>query len=123
MNSPVRYHRQVRDSRPERPREPQIHSHVTDRIPDRHRLARARVRCDRCGSLLHLPSNRCMRTWVETGQGNFCMRCFVLAAGGATPDHRSQLAGVDCLPTSFGLTKGHAEAAQSLGPAALVRRS
>ena len=44
-----------------------------------------------------------MRTWVETGNGNFCLRCFVQAAGGAIPDQPSQLAGVDCLPTSFGL--------------------
>jgi hypothetical protein len=44
-----------------------------------------------------------MRTWVETVCGNFCLRCFVSAAGGATPDHRSQLAGVDCLPPRFGI--------------------
>ena len=84
-------------------REPRLHSHVTDRLPDRHPLARSRVRCDRCESLLHLPSNSCMRTWVETGVGNFCLRCFALTAGGSTPDSRSQLAGVDCLPPSFGL--------------------
>jgi hypothetical protein len=83
--------------------EPQIHSHVTHCLPARHPLAQSRVRCDRCESLLHLPSNRCMRTWVETGDGNFCLRCFVVAAGGATPDHRGQLAGVDCLPPGFGL--------------------
>lgn len=83
--------------------EPRIHSHVTDRLPDRHPLARTRVRCDRCESLLHLQSNSCVRTWVETGPGNFCIHCFVLAAGGATPDQRAELAGVDCLPRSFGV--------------------
>jgi hypothetical protein len=83
--------------------EPRIHSHVTDRLPERHPLARSRVHCDRCESLLHLPSNTCMRTWIETGEGNYCLRCFVLAAGGPTPDYRSQLAGVDCLPPSFGI--------------------
>jgi hypothetical protein len=29
--------------------------------------------------------------------------CFVLAAGGATPEHRSELAGIDRLPPSFGI--------------------
>jgi hypothetical protein len=52
-----------------------------------------------------------MRTWVESGNGNFCMRCFAHAAGGTIPDHRSQLAGVDCLPVSFGLATGRAAAA------------
>lgn len=103
MNSPSRYADRVAVERAMRPREPRIHSHVTDCLPYRHPLARSRVRCDRCESLLHLPSNSCMRTWVETGRGNFCLRCFVLAAGGTTPDHRSELAGVDCLPPSLGI--------------------
>jgi hypothetical protein len=85
--------------------EPLLHSHVADRLPDDHPLARSRVRCDRCESLLHLPSNSCMRTWVETGHGNFCVRCFVLAAGGLVPDDPSRLGGVDCLPPSFGLPR------------------
>ena len=46
-----------------------------------------------------------MRTWVETGQGNFCVRCFVLAAGGFVPADPSHLGGVDCLPSSFGLPR------------------
>ena len=84
--------------------EPLLHRHVVDRLPDAHPLARARVRCDRCESLLHLSSNSCMRTWVETGQGNFGVRCFVLAAGGLLREDPSRLGGVDCLPPSFGLT-------------------
>jgi hypothetical protein len=85
--------------------EPRLHSHVVDRLPDNHPLAHSRVRCDRCESLLHLPSNSCMRTWVETGHGNFCVRCFVVAAGGLVPEDRSHLGGVDCLPPSFGLSR------------------
>ena len=85
--------------------EPQLHSHVVDRLQNANPLAQARVRCDRCESLLHLPSNSCMRTWVETGQGNFCVRCFVLAAGGFVPADPSHLGGVDCLPPSFGLPR------------------
>ena len=86
--------------------EPLLHSHVVDRLPNRHPLARTRVRCNRCESLLHLPSNSCMRTWVETGHGNFCVRCFVLAAGGLVSADPSHLGGVDCLPPSFGLPAG-----------------
>jgi hypothetical protein len=72
-------------------------------LPKRHSLARKRVRCDRCDSLVHLPSNSCLRTWVESGRGNFCLRCFVFAVGGAKPDPRSEMAGVDCLAQSFGI--------------------
>jgi hypothetical protein len=43
-----------------------------------------------------------MRTWIETGRGNYCMRCFVVAAGGLAPDEM-RLGGVDCLPRSFAL--------------------
>jgi hypothetical protein len=92
MNSPSRYV------------EPRIHSHVTDCLPERHPLAQTRVCCDCCDALVHLKSNSCMRTWVETGSGNFCLRCFVLAAGGTRPDHGSELAGVDCLPSTFGIS-------------------
>ena len=103
MNSPAGSREQAGCRRFGRAREPRIHSHVTDCLPERHPLARTRVRCDRCDSLVHLQSNSCMRTWVETGRGNFCLRCFVLAAGGTTPEHRSGLAGVDCLTPSFGI--------------------
>jgi hypothetical protein len=103
VNSSSRYAEPVAVASAAPPREPRIHSHVTDRLPDRQPLARSRVRCDRCESLVHRQNNSCMRTWVETGRGNFCLRCFVLAAGGTTPDHRSELAGVDCLSPSFGI--------------------
>jgi hypothetical protein len=85
--------------------EPQLHSHVLDRLPDGHPLAFTRVSCDRCDTPLHLQSNSCMRTWVESGRGNFCLRCFVLAAGGLSPDE-SRLAGADCLPRTFGVRTG-----------------
>ena len=86
-----------------RMREPRIHSHVTGRLPDTHPLARSRVSCKRCESIVHLASNSCMLTWIETGRGNFCLPCFAVIAGGAPPDKRSQLAGLDCLPTTLGL--------------------
>ncbi|HSC74317.1 MAG TPA: hypothetical protein VLB89_09135 [Gaiellaceae bacterium] len=43
-----------------------------------------------------------MRTWIESGLGNHCMRCFIVAAGGLAPDE-TRLGGVDCLPSSLGL--------------------
>ena len=83
-------------------REPLLHSHVADGLPEAHPLAQTRVRCARCNDLLHLQSNSCMRTWIESGRGNFCLRCFVLTAGGLSVDE-TRLAGVDCLSRSFGL--------------------
>ena len=82
--------------------EPQLHTHVLDSLAETHPLAYARVHCDRCNTLLHLQSNSCMRTWLETGRGNYCVRCFLLVAGGLSPDE-TRLAGADCLPQSFGL--------------------
>jgi hypothetical protein len=82
--------------------EPLLHSHVGDTLADDHPLARTRVYCDRCETLLHMQTNSCMRTWIETGQGNFCVRCFIVAAGGFATDE-ARLGGVDCLPRSFGL--------------------
>lgn len=61
-------------------REPQIHSHVVDCLPDEHPLARNSVFCLRCGVLVHAINNECMQTWFETGLGNFCMPCFVVEA-------------------------------------------
>lgn len=63
-------------------REPLVHSHVADVLPDDHPPAEANVHCDRCGGLLHTQSNDCMTTWIETGRGNYDVVCFVIAAGG-----------------------------------------
>ncbi len=62
--------------------EPLIHSHITDVLPEGHRLADSNVFCDRCGGILHTWENECMTTWVETGKGNYDLLCFVIAAGG-----------------------------------------
>lgn len=82
--------------------EPRMHSHVTDRLPAEHPLAYTRVYCDRCETLLHMQTNSCMRTWIESGRGNHCVRCFIVAAGGVAPDE-TRLAGVDCLSPNFAL--------------------
>jgi hypothetical protein len=82
--------------------EPLVHSHVTGALAPDHRLAHARVYCDRCEALLHLQSNSCLRTWIESGRGNYCVRCFIVAAGGLAPDE-TRLGGVDSLSSDFGL--------------------
>ncbi len=82
--------------------EPLLHSNVADGLPADHPLAATRVFCDRCQTLLHLQSNSCMRTWLETGRGNFCLRCFIVVAGGFAPDE-TRLGGADCLARRFGL--------------------
>lgn len=62
------------------PQEPQIHSHATDVLPEDHPLAWTTVFCKRCDLMLHAFNNECMSTWVETGRGNYCIRCFVSVA-------------------------------------------
>jgi len=56
--------------------EPKIHSHITGVLPESHKLANKNVRCTTCKSSLHSGNNKCMQTWIETGQGNYCIFCF-----------------------------------------------
>jgi hypothetical protein len=42
-----------------------------------------------------------MRTWIGSGRGNCCVRCFIIVAGGLADEVR--LAGVDCLSRAFAL--------------------
>ncbi len=62
--------------------EPLIHSHITDILPEWHPLAFGHVFCDKCKESLHASNNECMQTWIESGAGNHCMRCFYLLADG-----------------------------------------
>lgn len=66
--------------------EPKIHSHITDVLPDDHRLARESIFCEKCGDMLHAFNNECMQTWVETGRGNFCLKCFAATRGEVLED-------------------------------------
>jgi hypothetical protein len=84
------------------PKETRVHSHVTDGLPAEHPRSHTRVYCDRCEMLLHMQTNSCMRTWIESGRGNHCVRCFIVVAGGLAPDE-TRLAGVDCLSRKFAL--------------------
>jgi hypothetical protein len=82
--------------------EPQLHSHITDALPPGHPLAGRRVYCDHCQVLLHLQDDKCVRTWVESGRGNFCLRCFISVAGGLA-DHSTRVSGADRLARDFAL--------------------
>jgi hypothetical protein len=82
--------------------EPRLHSHIADGLPADHPLARRRVHCDRCERLLHMQTNRCMRTWIESGRGTHCLRCFIVVAGGFAPDE-TRLGGADRLSAPFAL--------------------
>lgn len=66
--------------------EPRIHSHITDELPDGHPLAHEQVDCKKCGVLVHAFNNECMQTWVETGNGPFCLRCFAVTHGTVLDD-------------------------------------
>ena len=54
---------------------PKLHSHVEDGLPKKHPLAFVDIYCS-CGAMLHSENNECMQTWIETGEGNYCVGCF-----------------------------------------------
>jgi hypothetical protein len=61
--------------------EPLLHSHITEGLPPSHPRAEDNIFCDgrecQYGPLqLHSANNECLRTWFETGRGNFCWVCF-----------------------------------------------
>ena len=57
-------------------KEPLMHSHIEDGLPDNHPLDNEEVFCKDCNEMLHAANDECMRTWVETGFGNYCIKCF-----------------------------------------------
>lgn len=66
--------------------EPLIHSHLEDLLPDAHPLAFQSVGCRDCQVLVHAGNNECMRTWVETGRGSYCLACFAFGGTVLEPD-------------------------------------
>ena len=58
-------------------REPEIHSHITDELPNNHKWAQEQLYCKICIVTIHAGNNECMQTWVETGNGNYCLKCWV----------------------------------------------
>lgn len=57
-------------------KEPLVHSGITDCLPDEHPLAYETISCKLCKITIHASNNEVMNTWVETGAGNFCIKCF-----------------------------------------------
>lgn len=60
-------------------RDPVLHTHVEDCLPDGHPLAGTTIGCVVCSMMVHAVNNECMATWVETGMGAYCIECFVKA--------------------------------------------
>lgn len=56
--------------------EPIVHSHITDCLPEDHKLAFTSVYCDKCGEMVHAFNNECMQTWLEVDGKNLCTKCF-----------------------------------------------
>ena len=80
--------------------EPRLHSHISDQLPADHQLATRRLSCERCETILHVQTNQCLRTWVESGRGNYCLYCFVVVVGELVPT-ATRLAGAERLPSRF----------------------
>ena len=57
-------------------REPEIHSNITDVLDPKNTFAHKDVACKICTKLVHSGINECMTTWIETGNGNYCFKCF-----------------------------------------------
>lgn len=62
--------------------EPIIHSNITDALPKDHHLAYKIVNCKNCKTMCHCDNNECMQTWVETGDGNYCIDCLARITDG-----------------------------------------
>lgn len=61
--------------------EPRLHTHFIDDLPEGHHYAYGTVYCKSCDAMLHASNNECMRTWVETHCGNYCIHCFTSKFG------------------------------------------
>ena len=57
--------------------EPILHSHITDGLEDDHPKAYQTLYCVECHDTIHAGNKECMKTWVETGKGDYCLDCFV----------------------------------------------
>jgi hypothetical protein len=57
-------------------KEPLIHSHITDELPDSDPSAFTTIYCKSCNVMVHAFNNECMQTWIESGAGNYCLKCF-----------------------------------------------
>lgn len=50
-------------------KEPLIHSHIEDCLPEDHKFSHETIYCTDCERMVHA-------SWVETGKGNYCVPCF-----------------------------------------------
>lgn len=61
--------------------EPKIWGFVNDFLPNDHKLAWECLHCSKCSCLIHAGYNEVMSTWIETGKGNYCIKCFIIIGG------------------------------------------
>jgi hypothetical protein len=86
-------------------REPLLHSHVEDELPAHHPLAFQFVYCLSCREMVHAGNNECMRTWVETGKGPYCIECLADLTDGCLEEE-----------DGWGLTESAADPAETDSP-------
>lgn len=54
-----------------------IHSYIEKAtLNEDHPLAYEGISCAICGCMCHSDDNKCMKTWIEMGKGNYCFCCF-----------------------------------------------
>jgi hypothetical protein len=74
-------------------KDPILHSHIEDVLPEDHPDAYKTLSCVECNRMIHAINNECMQTWIESGKGNFCLKCFAC------------LPEVEALDIEYGLAK------------------
>jgi len=74
-----------------RSNEPRIHSHIDDVLEKEHPLSEKQVHCKKCKVLVHAFNNECMQTWIETGSGNYCLKCFANIESHVVMNHKFAL--------------------------------
>src|SRR6185295_17182832 len=55
--------------------DPVIHWAI-DSLPDIHENAFETLYCKKCNSMIHAFNNEVVQPWVESGEGNYCVKCF-----------------------------------------------
>lgn len=55
--------------------DPVIHW-ALDKLPESHECAFESQDCKKCKEMIHALNNENMQPWVESGNGNYCVKCF-----------------------------------------------
>lgn len=60
-------------------REPELHTNITDELPEDHPQAYENIYCTSCSTLVHAGNNENMDSWLETNSGAYCIPCWLAA--------------------------------------------